>query len=235
MPLKVIGSGMGRTGTHTLKLALEQLGFGKCYHMVELFKKPASLTYFTKAEKGEEVNWDGLFEGYQSAVDYPVARYHKQLMAKYPDAKVVHTIRGPEAWYQSASETIFWASKPSAGRIFQMLIRMPFSANIRNRFPVFKYNGDLLKWEFGGNVKDKDAVIKRYNEYNNLVISSIPKERLLVYNVKDGWAPLCNFLQAPIPATPLPRSNTKEDFKKGVVAMGKGADIPADAYPVYAI
>src|SRR3569623_313362 len=109
MPLKVIGSGMGRTGTHTLKLALEQLGFGKCYHMVELFRKPANLTYFTKAEKGEKVNWDTLFEGYQSAVDYPVARFHKQLMEKYPDAKIIHTIRDAEAWYQSASETIFWA------------------------------------------------------------------------------------------------------------------------------
>lgn len=218
---------MGRTGTHTLKLALEQLGFGKCYHMTELLRKPASLVYFTRAEKGETVDWDTLFEGFQSAVDYPCARYHRQLMDKYPEAKVVHTIRDPESWYKSALETIFWASKPSPGRIFNMMIRMPFSKNIRQRLPVLQYNGKLLDWEFG-DINNKEAVIKRFNDYNEKTIAGIPKERLLVFNVRDGWEPLCNFLQVPVPSQPLPRSNSKEEFIKNVHNLSRGAAIPED-------
>ncbi|HVX50237.1 MAG TPA: sulfotransferase [Chitinophagaceae bacterium] len=225
MPLKVIGSGMGRTGTHTLKIALEQLGFGKCYHMVELLKKPSDLIYFKAAEEGRPVEWDKMFEGFQSAVDYPCTRYHTQLMKQYPEAKVVHTIREPESWYKSASETIFWASKPSAGRVFNMMIRAPFSKNIRQRMPVLQYNGKLLDWEFG-DITDKDAVLKRYNDYNEKVVASIPKDRLLVYNVKDGWEPLCRFLEVPVPAEPLPRTNTKEGFIKGVKILSKGGPIP---------
>src|SRR4051812_7397946 len=112
MPLQIIGSGMGRTGTHSLKLALEMLGFDKCYHMAELFQHPEQVTYFERAERGEQVSWEALFQGYRSAVDYPVARYYKQLMSYYPDAKIIHTVRDAESWYQSASQTIIWASKP---------------------------------------------------------------------------------------------------------------------------
>ncbi|CAN5299885.1 hypothetical protein BH11BAC6_BH11BAC6_02610 [soil metagenome] len=88
---------MGRTGTHSLKLALDELGFNKCYHMAELFQHPEGLVQFEKAESGEDADWDSLFQGYQSAVDYPVTRYYKQLMKKYPDAKMIHTIRDAES------------------------------------------------------------------------------------------------------------------------------------------
>src|SRR5947208_5972250 len=130
MSLQVIGSGVGRTGTHSLKLALEQLGFGKCYHMMELFQNPEGLIHFQQAERGETVDWDKLFEGYKSAVDYPVARYYKQLIAAYPNAKIIHTLRDAESWYQSAIETIFWATNPSAGRMLSLLLKMPFNANV---------------------------------------------------------------------------------------------------------
>lgn len=223
MPLKVIGSGLGRTGTFSLKLALEQLGFGKCYHMYELFQHPENLTYFKQAETGRPVNWDMLFNGYYSAVDYPVARYHKQLLAKYPDAKVIHTMRDADAWYQSASETIFWACKPSIGRKLQLIARMLFSSMVRQRLPVLQFDGKLLDWEFGNDLKDKNAVIKRYNEYNNEVIRSVPKERLLVYQPGDGWEPICNFLQVPVPSTPFPKSNTREEFKSTVTKIANGA------------
>src|ERR1017187_9395420 len=100
MPLKVIGTGQGRTGTMSLKLALEELGFGKCYHMYVLIEEhPEDIVYFEKAEKGEQVNWLELFEGYNSAVDFPVIRYYKQIMEKYPDAKLIHTTRDAESWY----------------------------------------------------------------------------------------------------------------------------------------
>jgi hypothetical protein len=143
MSIQVIGTGLGRTGTDSLKVALEQLGFGKCYHMRELFNNPSGLPYFLKAEQGEQPEWDSLFTGYNSAVDYPVARYYKQLMIKYPNAKIVHTTREPGAWYNSCIKTIFWASKPSVGRILKMMVQMPFSSTLRKRLPILKYNGCL--------------------------------------------------------------------------------------------
>jgi len=227
MSLQVIGTGVGRTGTHSLKLALEQLGFGKCYHMEELLQHPEGLIYFENAEKGEHVEWSKLFEGYNSAVDYPVARYYKQIITAFPEAKVIHTIRDAESWYKSAMETIFWASKPSFGRMLKMMIRMPFSSNIRKIFPVLKYDGSMVDNIYGKDLKNKQEVIKRYNEINEETLNFIPKDRSLVYDVKSGWEPLCNFLNVPIPQTPFPRSNTREEFKKNVekMAAGKGVHL----------
>ena len=225
MSLQVIGSGIGRTGTHSLKLALEILGFGKCYHMEELLREPERLVYFEQAEKGEAVDWDALFEGYTSAVDYPVARYYKQIITAYPNAKVIHTVRDPESWYKSASETIFWASKPSLGRILKMMIRMPFSSNIRKRMPVLKYNGRMVDNIFGKDLKNKQEVIKRYNAINEETLNFLPKERSLAYDVKSGWEPLCNFLNVPIPSTPFPRSNIREEFKKNVAGIAAGKPV----------
>jgi hypothetical protein len=219
MALKIIGSGMGRTGTHSLKSALEQLGFGKCYHMVELLENPKGLPCFWDAENGKKADWDSLFTGYLSAIDYPVARYYKELINLYPDAKVIHTIRDPESWYQSCMETIFWASKPDAGRIIKMLVRMPFSKSLRERFPVLKYNGMLVEKEFGKNLKDKAAVIGYYNKRNEEVLATVPKERLLVFKAQEGWGPLCKFLNVPVPATPYPKSNTKAEFIQNIKAM----------------
>jgi len=223
MSIKVIGSGMGRTGTHSLKLALEQLGFSKCYHMMELFNNPDGIAYFNKAEAGEQVDWDSLFTGYQSAVDYPVARYYKEVFAKYPDAKVIHTVRDPESWYKSCTETIFWASRPSAGRMVKMMVQLPFSSVLRKRLPILKYNGKILSGEFGNDLSNKAEVIKRFNAHTEAVQKQIPKEKLLVYNVKEGWEPLCKFLGVAVPTTPFPVSNTADEFKQRVAHIAKGA------------
>jgi hypothetical protein len=225
MSLQVIGSGVGRTGTHSLKLALEQLGFTKCYHMEELFRHPEELIYFEKAERGEAVDWDKLFVDYKSAVDYPVARYYKQLIAAYPQAKIIHTVRDPESWYNSATETIFWATKPSPGRMLNMMIRMPFSSTIRKRFPVLKFDGGMVDNIFGKNLKNKQEVIRRYNEINEETLNFIPKDRSLVYDIKTGWEPLCNFLNVPVPQTPFPRSNTREEFRKNVAKIASGKEV----------
>ena len=225
MSLLVIGSGVGRTGTHSLKLALEQLGFGKCFHMAELFQHPEKIIHFKKADKDEAVDWDKLFEGYKSAVDYPVARYYKQLIAAYPQAKIIHTIRDADSWYQSAMETIFWASKPSPSRIFSLLLRMPFNSTVRKRLPVLQYTGSMMDNIFGKNLKDKQEVIRRYNAINEETLNYIPKDRSLVYEVKSGWEPLCNFLNIPVPSTPFPRSNTREDFKTMVKEIASGKPV----------
>jgi hypothetical protein len=225
MSLQVIGSGVGRTGTHSLKLALEQLGFGKCYHMAELFQHPEGLIYFQQAERGETADWDKLFEGYKSAVDYPVARYYKQLITAYPNAKIVHTVRDAESWYQSAVETIFWATKPSAGRMLSLLLKMPFNSVVRKRLPVLKYDGEMVDNIFGKNLKDKQEVIRRYNAINEETLNFIPKDRSLVYEVKSGWEPLCNFLNVPVPSTPFPRSNTRDAFKVMVKEISSGKSV----------
>ncbi|HEY2726210.1 MAG TPA: sulfotransferase [Parafilimonas sp.] len=225
MSLQVIGSGVGRTGTHSLKLALEQLGFEKCYHMMELFQHSEGLTYFQKAERGETVDWDKLFEGYKSAVDYPVARYYKQLIAAYPNAKIIHTIREAESWYQSAIETIFWATKPSPGRILSMLLKMPFNATLRKRFPILKYDGLLMDNIFGKDLKNKQEVIRRYNAINEETLNYLPKDRSLVYEVKQGWQPLCNFLNVPVPLKPFPRSNVRDEFKIRVAGIASGKPV----------
>lgn len=212
MALKIIGSGMGRTGTHSLKLALEQLGFGKCYHMAELFAHPEGIAEFEKAEKGDNPDWDKLFEGYQSAVDYPVTRYYKQLMKKYPDAKIIHTTRDPEAWYESASQTIIWASKPSLGRMLKLMIKLPFKPELRKQMPILKFNGKLIDREFGTDYKNKIEVIKRFTAHNEDVLKTVPREKLLVFDPKQGWGPLCNFLGVPVPSTAFPKSNSKDEF-----------------------
>lgn len=222
MPLKIIGSGLGRTGTYSLKLALEKLGFGKCYHMVELFQHPSDLSYFKKAEKGEAVNWDELFKDCHSAVDYPVARYYKQLAEYYPDAKIIHNVRDPESWYQSASETIFWASNPTSWRILKLAVHLPFSSAARKRIPVLLYNRKLAELEFGKNLKDKKKVIERYNLHSKEVIDTIPAERLLLFDPKNGWDPLCKFLKVPVPDVPFPMTNSKEEFMQRVNIIGSG-------------
>ncbi|MDQ3019929.1 MAG: sulfotransferase family protein [Bacteroidota bacterium] len=225
MSLKIIGTGLGRTGTHSLKLALEQLGFGKCYHMIELIQHPEGLKYFQQAEKDEHVNWEELFEGYHSAVDYPVARYYKQLIKYYPDAKIIHTIRDAESWYKSVTDTIFWVSKPSLWRILKVAVHLPFSSETRSRLPVFKFNGKLIELEFGKDLKNKEEVIRRFNLHNEEVIKTIPKERLLVFNPKGGWDPLCNFLNVPVPENPFPKSNTKDEFIQRAKTVARAKEL----------
>ncbi len=225
MGIKIIGSGLGRTGTHSLKLALEQLGFGKCYHMAELLQHPEGLSCFEDAEAGRAADWDKLFSGYQSAVDYPVARYYKMLMEKYPEAKVVHTVRDPESWYQSASQTIMWASKPTPGRIFKMMLKLPFAPELRKQMPVLKFNGKLIDWEFGPDCKNKEAVIQRFNRHNEDVLRHVPRERLFVFEVKQGWGPLCNFLGVAVPDIPFPVSNNREEFISRIKNIGDKINI----------
>ncbi|MEO6695773.1 MAG: sulfotransferase family protein [Ignavibacteria bacterium] len=212
MALQVFGTGQGRTGTSSLKIALEYLGFGKCYHMYELLSNPEQIIYFEKAERGEDVDWDGLFKGYHSACDMPVIRYYKQILENYPDAKVIHTTRDPETWFKSISDTIFWAVKPSVGRIVKMAIRLPFSSALRKRLRVMKYNGGMVETFFGKDLKDKTKVIEHFNKYNYEILNTIPKEKLLVYDVKSGWEPLCKFLNVPISSIPFPKTNSTDEF-----------------------
>ncbi len=213
MALKVIGTGNGRTGTLSLKSALDELGFGKCFHMYELIEHvPERVKYFEQAERGEAVNWDELFDGYNSAVDFPVIRYYKQVMAKYPDAKIIHTTRDPESWYKSFSETILYATQPDFKRILKMMIRLPFSSTLRKKMRVLKFNGAMIRNMIGKNFNDKQAAITMFNLHNQDVLATVPKDRMLIYDVKQGWEPLCKFLDVPVPNTPFPNTNSTHEF-----------------------
>lgn len=212
MSLKIIGTGLGRTGTHSLKLALEQLGFSKCYHMENLLTNPGDIDYWEAASEGKTVNWDELFSGYQAAVDIPAFIYYKELMQKYPDAKMIHTTRNPESWYRSFGDTIVKQSKPSIGKILSMSIRLPFSAKLRGQLRVFKFAGKFLKNFLPAGFENKEKTLAAFNDWNKQVMNTVPKEKILVFDVKEGWEPLCRFLNVPVPQTPFPHSNTTLEF-----------------------
>ena len=222
MSLKVIGSGLGRTGTFTLKLALEHLGFGKCYHMTELFQYPEGVKYFRQAENCEVVNWDLLFEGYNSVVDYPGARYFKQISDFYPDAKIIHTYRDPDEWYESAVRTIFMARNLDLKQFVKFAIRYPFSREVQKRFHVFLYSRKLMALEFGNDFSDRKSIIKKFEQHTENVINNIKSDRLLIFNFSEGWNPLCKFLNVPVPNEKFPVSNNHEEFMRKIDIIGKG-------------
>lgn len=212
MSLEVIGVGFGRTGTHSLKLALEHLGY-PCYHMEELIKKPDDVQYWIDARAGKEVDWDTLFANFRAACDFPANLHYGVFMDRYPTAKFILTTRDPESWYKSFGDTIIRQSKPSWKQILAMSIKLPFSADHRRRLKVFKFAGQNLQDFFGGDFYgQKEKAINYFTEWNAKVRRTIPRDRLLVYSVKDGWKTLCKFLGHEQPKIPFPRSNTTEEF-----------------------
>jgi hypothetical protein len=195
MALKVIGSGLGRTGTMSMKLALEQLGFGPCHHMVEVFMHPESVPLWVAAAEGKP-DWDAIFAGYSSMVDHPGSVYWRELMDHYPDAKILHTVRDPEAWFESTQVTIF---APQSG-----------ATNPPPEMAAF-FHG-VTGW-YGCDLHDREAMIKVFRRHTDEVLSTVPKDRLLVYQAGDGWEPLCAFLGVAVPETPFPRENTRAQFQ----------------------
>jgi Sulfotransferase domain len=193
LALKVVGSGLGRTGTKSLQTALNMLGFGPCHHMVEVFAHPESMRLWIEAGAGKP-DWDAIFAGYQSMVDYPGAHYWRQIAAHYPDAKVLHSIRDPDAWFDSTQATIFAAGGP--------IDRMPQMAEFFASF-------------IGGikdHLNDRAFMTDYFRRHTEEVKRTIPSERLLVYEVGQGWEPLCRFLNVPVPQAPFPSENSRAEF-----------------------
>jgi hypothetical protein len=202
MALKVIGSGLGRTGTMSLKLALEQLGLGPCHHMVEVFMHPQSVPLWIQAGQGAP-EWDRIFADYQSVVDYPGARFWRELADHYPDAKVLHSVRDPDRWFESTQETIFAPGSVAENAPGPMK-------------PFF----DVVTEGMAGHLHDRDFMIDHFNRHTEAVKAAIPPERLLVFEVRQGWGPLCEFLGVPVPDTPFPRENSREEFKTRIAGGG---------------
>ena len=201
MSLQVIGSGFGRTGTMTTKQALETLGFGPCYHMVEIIEHPEQLSNWKAIADGEAVDWEQVYAGYRSQVDWPGAHVWEQAAAAFPDARVIHNERPEEDWWNSFNGTI--------GKFFSVFRELDLPPHIVEQFTL------MHDWMMRGtftDFTDRDCAIEAYRDNNRRVREVIAPERLLVFHVADGWGPLCEFLQVPVPDQPFPRSNPKKEF-----------------------
>lgn len=187
MALSVIGAGFGRTGTLSLKLALEQLGFGPCCHGSEERHFRQGMGFWQRVFDHQPIDWDEFFNGYRSMVDSPSCKFYWELAQRYPLAKVILTWRESSAWFDSYQETI---------------LPMITSAQGRKHFSFL----------FGQGSPNRDSIISVYEQHNLDVQRLIPAERLLKYEIEHGWQPLCEFLDVPVPNTPFPRSNSRMEF-----------------------
>ena len=196
--VKVIGAGVGRTGTMSIKTALEELGFGPCYHMSEMRRHPEHLKVWSVASRGEPVDWEEVLKGYRATLDWPWCTYYKELMRAFPDAKVLLSVRDPEEWYESVVATIY-----STYKIHRYVTHGPSPAS----GPV---GAESRIWgdTFSGWFEDREYAISVFERHNEEVKARVPTDRLLVYEVGEEWGPLCEFLGVRVPKDrPFPRSN----------------------------
>ena len=204
MALKVIGAGYPRTGTLSLKLALEMLGLGPCHHMTEVFAHPDQWPHWDAAGDGLPVDWDAVFDGYNACTDAPGCYFYRELADHYPDAKVILSLRAGETWFESMAATIFGEGH-----------RQSMAAS-----PVGPIIGKMAMKSFGGagpqgapaGPPPREAMIANFDAHNAAVIRDIAPERLLIFRASDGWGPLCDFLGVAVPNGPYPRVNSSQEF-----------------------
>ena len=197
MALRVVGAGVGRTGTHSLKLALEQLLGGPCYHMVEVFGRPQDVPLWQRAVDGDQVPWDELFGDFVAAVDWPASGWWKPISEAYPDAIILLSTRSSaDAWYQSATDTIF-----------EIMRRGGQPDDAWNRMAT-----GMLR-QFTPDVNDAAATKAAYERHNADVRAGAAPDRLVEWHPGDGWEPLCTALGVPVPDTEFPHVNTTAEFQ----------------------
>lgn len=201
MALKVIGAGVGRTGTHSLKVALEQLLGGPCHHMVEVFAHAETeVPVWIDAIEGRPVDWASLMAGYRAQVDWPGASFWPELSEAFPDALVLLSVRPADEWYRSASDTIFAGMDSARAGGDAWMIAM----------------AKLLADRFSDQFADRDAMIAAYHRHNDRVREAVPAGRLLEWKPSDGWAPICDRLGMAVPDEPFPVTNTTSEFREMV-------------------
>jgi hypothetical protein len=216
--VKVIGAGFGRTGTLSLKVALEELGFGPCYHMVELFDKPEHVEFWDEAPdrvaRGEPVDWGEVFSGYEATVDWPGCRFYEELVRAYPDAKVLLSVRDPESWYDSAWSTIARGPRSDATPAMSLLFKVgQLAAPSMRRVPSM-VRKVITDGTFDGRFEDREYAVEVFVQHIDEVKERVPAEKLLVYEVGEGWGPLCDFLGVEAPERPFPHLNDRGEFPK---------------------
>ncbi|HEU5271732.1 MAG TPA: sulfotransferase [Jatrophihabitans sp.] len=200
--LLVIGAGFGRTGTMSLKAALETLGVGPCYHMTEMAGNPGHFRLWRAAWDGEKVDWHRLYARYRATVDWPGCLYYRELTAAFPQAKVILTVRDADRWYDSVRDTLFSLKTATDA----------YLAGTGRRSAV-QYENRIWTDTFAGRFTDRDFAIEVYRRHNQQVRDTVPAEKLLEYQVNSGWQPLCDFLQVPVPEQPFPRLNDTQAFR----------------------
>jgi hypothetical protein len=200
MTLQVVGAGLGRTGTTSLKAALEQLLDGRCYHMMEVFGRPDMAQVWIDAVAGDCPDWDVFFKDYRATVDWPAAAFWRELSDAFPDALVLLSTRDADAWWKSASSTIFQAVSRDVPP------DTPIATERQMILDVF-HGRFTLNWD------DADAAKAAYLRHNNAVRSAIAPRRLVEWHPGDGWGPLCAALQRPEPDAPFPHVNTTDEFR----------------------
>lgn len=207
MALAVIGAGLPRTGTLSMKVALEQIGFGPCYHMAEVMMAPWRHALWAKFFRGEAVDWEEVFAGYKATVDAPGCVAWRELMARYPEAKVILTIRDVERWADSMLSTVLSAQHQEA------IQQMPVAPMFEVMAPkLMAMNGVAPPPDAPPGPPPREAIIAMFHNHRAAVEREVPAEKLLVFDVRQGWEPLCRFLGVKAPETPFPRMNESEGF-----------------------
>lgn len=198
--MHIIGAGVGRTGTYSLKLAINRLGLGPCHHMEEVLLNRDVQVPLWAAAAGGEADWAAIYDGYGSAVDWPTAGFFRELAEAYPEARFVLTVRSPESWAASFGETIYklMASPPEqVPEDMRPWLAMAKAVVERTGFPMGL---------------DRDGLERAFEAHVAAVKEAVPADRLLVFEVKDGWQPLCAFVGADVPDEPFPRTNDRTEF-----------------------
>lgn len=203
--MKVIGAGFGRTGTMSLKVALEELGAGPCLHSLEALSSgngQIAASHWERIANGEQIDWREAFDGWGSTVDWLGARFYLEMLQAWPQAKVILSVRDPEDWYESCHASLH-ATRELAGAL-----RAP-----RDSAPIFRAVDNAI-WEdlFEGRFGERDYALEVFERHRLQVARVVPAERLLIYNIREGWQPLCDFLGVPVPKTPFPHLNGRDAF-----------------------
>jgi hypothetical protein len=202
MTLSVVGAGLGRTGTHSLKIALEQLLGGPCYHMLEVFGRPDDIPVWHRAIDGDQPDWSAFLSEYRAAVDWPASAFWRELSAANPDAVILlSTRKDADAWWKSASNTIF--------HIADREVEIGGADGKAQREMAV----DMLAKTFTPNWQDETEAKRAYEAHNAAVRASVPADKLIDYRAGDGWEPICEKLGLPVPSEPFPHVNTTDEFR----------------------
>jgi hypothetical protein len=229
--MRVVGAGFGRTGTTSLKAALEVLGFGPSYTLSEVFRKPKHVRFWEAASDpaGVEVDWEEFLAGYGVAVDWPACSFYVELMEAFPEAPVILTVRDPAPWYESTRSTIYGLRRLTTGPL-PVRAAFTFAGLFVPGVAGAVRLADHLVWEdtFDGRFEDRDYAMEVFERHNEAVRRRVPPERLLVFDVREGWAPLCAFLGVEAPDDPFPCLNESRKMRRrllGLVALS--ATVPS--------
>ena len=216
MTLRVVGAGVGRTATMSLKHALERLLGEPCYHMFEVLEHPDHIPAWHGATFGDMPDWHELFDGFAAAVDWPASAFWPELSEAFPEAVVLLSVRDPHEWWRSADETIFPGVRAEAPTDPPHMVQ--WHEMVR----------EMMRSRFTEAIDDPVAAMRAFERHNDLVRETVPADRLVEWQPGDGWGPICAALDVPVPDEPFPHRNSTEEFRQRVAAQDDETDRPGD-------